>query len=196
MFDASIEPSAAPAPTENGLQPLLELAAVLRAGYERAHIERDDALVFQTFWNVTANDAARKSFDDRRLADTRLADEDRIVLGAAREDLDHAADFLVAADHGIELALFRELSEIAAVTLERLIRAFRVLGRHALRSADALQRGADRIARDSRLFEQLRGRGASGLLGQRDEQVFGADVLVLVAIGFGLRFVRHELQPR
>ena len=32
---------------EHGLQPLLELAAILRAGDERAHVERDDLLVLQ-----------------------------------------------------------------------------------------------------------------------------------------------------
>ena len=67
MFDASIDPSDAPAPTtvcsssmkrtiwpsdcddlvEHGLEPIFELAAVLRAGDERAHVERDDLLVLQ-----------------------------------------------------------------------------------------------------------------------------------------------------
>ena len=32
---------------EHGLQPLLELAAILRAGDERAHVERDDLLVLE-----------------------------------------------------------------------------------------------------------------------------------------------------
>ncbi len=63
MFEASIEPSAAPAPTtvcsssmkrirssarpdlvDHRLQPLLELAAVLRAGDHPGEVERDDAV--------------------------------------------------------------------------------------------------------------------------------------------------------
>ena len=64
MLPASIAPSALPAPTmvcsssmnrmilafllgeivEHGLQPLLELAAELRARDQRAHVEREDAL--------------------------------------------------------------------------------------------------------------------------------------------------------
>ena len=157
MFDASIEPSAAPAPTtvcsssmkrmtwpcgvgdllEHRLQPLLELAAVLRAGDERAHVERDDPLVLQPFGHVAADDALRQPFDDGGLADAGLADEHRVVLGAARQHLDDAADLLVAADHRIELALARQLGQIAAVALERLVGAFGVLVGHALRAADA-----------------------------------------------------------
>ena len=153
MFDASIEPSAAPAPTtvcsssmnrtiwpsrvgdllEHRLQPLLELAAVLRAGDQRAHVERDDPLVLQPLGHVAADDALRQPFDDGGLADAGLADQHRVVLGAAREHLDDAADLLVAADHRIELALARQLGEVAAVALERLVGALRVLVGHALR---------------------------------------------------------------
>jgi hypothetical protein len=72
MLPASIAPSALPAPTigvqlvdetgsgrrlldlgEDGLQPLLELAAVLRAGDQRAHVEREDGpLVLQALGHV------------------------------------------------------------------------------------------------------------------------------------------------
>ena len=48
--------------------------------------------------------ALREPLGDRGLADTGLADQHRVVLRAAREDLDHAADLLVAADHRIELS--------------------------------------------------------------------------------------------
>ena len=108
---------------EHGLEALLELAAVLGAGDQRAHVERDDLLVLETLGHVLADDALGEAFDDRRLADARLADEHRIVLGAAREHLDDAADLLVAADDRIELALARELGEVAAVALERLVGA-------------------------------------------------------------------------
>ena len=82
----------------------------------------------------------REALDDRGLADAGLADEHRVVLGAARQHLDDAADLLVAADDRIELALARQLGEVAAVALERLIGAFGILARHALRAADARER--------------------------------------------------------
>ncbi len=62
---------------EHRLQPFFELAAILRAGDERAHVERDDPLVLEAFGDVAANDASGQSFDDGGLADAGLADEDR-----------------------------------------------------------------------------------------------------------------------
>ena len=50
-----------------------------------------------------------RPFGDRGLADAGLADQHRIVLGPAGEHLDRAADFLVAADHRVELAVARRL---------------------------------------------------------------------------------------
>ena len=140
-FDASIAPSALPAPTsvcissmnrmmspsaavtsdEHGLQPLLELAAIFRAGDQRAHVERHQLLVLQRFRHVAIDDAQRQPFGDRRLADAGLADQHRIVLGAARQHLDGAADFVVAADHRIELAGARIGGQVARIFLQRVI---------------------------------------------------------------------------
>ena len=82
---------------------------------ERAHVERDDALVLEAFGHVALDDPQGEAFGDGRLADARLADQHGIVLRAAREDLDHAADFLIAADDRIELALPGPLDQIDAV---------------------------------------------------------------------------------
>ena len=73
---------------QHGLEALLELAAVLRARDERAHVEREDRLVAQALRHVAAHDALREALDDGRLADARVADQHRVVLGLAREDLD------------------------------------------------------------------------------------------------------------
>ena len=150
---------------EHRLQALLELAAVLRAGDQRAHVERDDPLVLEPFGHVAADDAAGEAFDDGGLADAGLADEHRVVLGAARQHLDDAADLLVAADHRIELALARELGQVAAVALERLVGAFGVLAGDALRAADRSSSACeDRVARDARgRLSSSRGGGAAGL---------------------------------
>ena len=120
---------------EHRLQPLLELAAILGAGDERAHVEREDLLVLQPLGHVAADDPLRQPFDDGRLADAGLADQHRVVLGAAGEHLDDAADFLVAADHRIELALARELGQVAPVAGERLVGGLRVLRGDALVAA-------------------------------------------------------------
>ncbi len=99
-----MSPSSACDLLQHGLQALLELAAIFRAGDQRAHVERQQLLVLEAFGHVTLDDAQRQAFGDGRLADAGLADQDGIVLGAARQNLDGAADLLVAADDGIELA--------------------------------------------------------------------------------------------
>ena len=126
MLPASMAPSpVAPAPTtvcsssmkvttwpselldllEDGLEPLLELAAVLRAGDHRAEVEAISALVAQALGDVAVDDALGQPLDDGGLADAGLADEDGVVLGAAGQHLHDAADLGVAADDRVELAL-------------------------------------------------------------------------------------------
>ncbi len=99
----------------------------LAPAIERAHVERDDALVLQAFGNVAAHDALREPFDDRRLADAGIADQHRIVLGAAREHLNDATNLFVAPDHRIEFAALGFEREVATVALERLVRPFGIL---------------------------------------------------------------------
>ena len=89
---------------EDRLQPLLELAAVLGAGDHRAEVEADEPLVLEALGHVALDDAAGEALDDGGLADAGLADEHRVVLGAARQHLDDPADLLVAPDDRVELA--------------------------------------------------------------------------------------------
>ena len=65
------------------LQPLLELAAVLRAGDEGGQVERVDLLVLQQLGHLVGGDAVGEALDDGGLADARLADQHRVVLLAA-----------------------------------------------------------------------------------------------------------------
>ncbi len=68
---------------QDGLQPLLELSAVLRAGDEGADIEADDPLVFQVFRYIAVDDPLGQPLDDRRLADARFPDQDRDCSSSA-----------------------------------------------------------------------------------------------------------------
>ena len=83
-----------------------------------------------------------------------------IVLGAAGQHLDGAADFLVAADHGVELAVARGLRQVAGIFLQRVIGVF---GRRAIGGA-ALAQGLDRrvevLRRDAALAENAAGLAA------------------------------------
>ena len=181
---------------EHGLQALLELAAVLRTGDQRAHVQRDDLLVAQALRHVAADDALRQPLDDGGLADAGLADQHRIVLGAARQHLNHAADLVVAADDGIELALARDFREVAAVPFERLELALRILIGHALRAAHAGQCRQDGVVRDAVLLQQLRRGRPAARRRQRQQQVLGAGELVLEPPGFVLGRLKDRAQPR
>ena len=137
MFDASTAPCAAPAPTivcsssmkrmivacrlvdllQYRLQPVLELAPVLRPGEERAEIEGEDLLVLQRLRHVALLDPLRQPFHDGRLSDARLADDDGVVLRAPRQHLHHPPDLVVAPDDRVELPLFRLGGEVPAIPL-------------------------------------------------------------------------------
>jgi hypothetical protein len=65
---------------EDCLEPLLELAAVLRPGEERADVERPHTLALEPFGDIACDDPLREPFGDRGLPHARLADEHRIVL--------------------------------------------------------------------------------------------------------------------
>ncbi len=89
---------------DDRFQPLLEIAAIARAGDQRAHVERIDGAVLQHFGHVVLDDLARQALGDGGLADAGIAHEQRIVLLAAAQDLDGALDLALAADQRIDAA--------------------------------------------------------------------------------------------
>ena len=167
------------------LEALLELTAVLGARDERADVEREQALAHQRLGHVAGGDALGQAFDDGRLADARLADEGRVVLGAPREDLDDALDLLEAADDRIELARPRRGGQVHAQLVDdgglaRLavggaLAFLRVRGR-LVQDVDDLR--ADLVQADAERFEHAGG-DALALAHEAEQQVFGADVVVV-----------------
>ena len=169
-------------------QTILELAAVLRAGDHRTKIERDHPHVAQRLRNVAGDDALGESFNDRCLADARFADEDRIVLRAAAEDLHDAANLGIASDDRVELAPPRLGDEIAAVFFEGLVFVFGVLIGDALIAADGLQTFQDVVFADAVNLEDVFRLAAAR---EGEEQVFGGDVLVTHPLGTLLSSVEN-----
>ena len=133
---------------EHRFQPLFELAAIFGPGDQRAHVEGEQLLVANRLGHVAVDDAQRKPLDDRRLADSGLADQDRIVLGPARQHLDRAAYFLVTADDRIEFAGAGGLGQVAGVFLQCVIGVFsaRGIGRPAL--AQVVDSGVQNLRRN------------------------------------------------
>ena len=101
-------------------QALLEIAAIARAGEQRAHVEREHRRGRKDLRHLAVDDALCQSFGDRGLPDAGLANEQRVVLLAAAQHLDGAVDFGITSDHRIDLAVARFLVEVDAIGLERL----------------------------------------------------------------------------
>ena len=156
---------------EHGLQPLLELAAVLRAGEHRADVEGDEALGLQALGHVAVGDAPGEALDDGRLADAGLADQHRVVLRPPREHLDDAADLVVAPDDRVDLALAGAGREVLAVALERLELVLGVLRRDAVRAAHLLQH-----------LQQLLGADAEAVVHGEQQVLDGQEVVAQVLL--------------
>ena len=120
---------------EHGFQALFEVTAVFGTGQQGAHVQRIHDGILQDFRHIALRDAIGQAFGDGRLAHARLADEQRIVLAAAAQDLDHAVDFFLAADQRVDLAfgsglvqVLRELVERAFLRLALDRRVFHAFG--------------------------------------------------------------------
>ena len=174
---------------EHGLEPVLELAAVLRAGDHRADVERDEPLVAQALGHVALDDAAREALRDRGLADARLTDEHGVVLRAARQHLDDAPDLLVASDDGVELALARLLGEVAAVLLERLVLLLGVVARDAVTAAHVGERVEHGVVGDAQPAEEVA--DPTGDLAHREQHVLGGEVVVAEVLALRVGRLEH-----
>src|SRR5581483_5692602 len=183
----------------DGLQPLLELAAILRSRHESAQIQLEEALVGQNVGHVMGDDLLREALDNGRLADTGLADQHGVVLGAARENLDDSLDLLLAPDDGIELRLPRQLREVAGELVEhRRLRA--LLGARRVLVTEQRERLLSHLVQTrAERFEDLGGDGLT-FFHQTEQQVLRTDVVVAELPRFfdgeledalGLRGERH-----
>ena len=150
---------------------------------------RDDALVFEAFGHVGVDDPQGQALGDGRLAHAGLADQHGIVFRPPREHLHDAADFLVAADHRIELSLPCPLDQVDSVSLQRLKLAFRRLIGHARAAADGLQDLQQVVGGDGVEFQDVLGLRID--LRQRQQEVFGRDELVLHHVGLALGGLQH-----
>ena len=169
---------------QHRFQPLFELAAELGTGQQQGHVEHQHALVLQGVGHFAGDDALRQAFDDGRLAHAGLADQHRVVLGAPLQHLDGAADFVVAADHRVELALPGALGQVERVFLQGLALAFGIGAVDLLAATHGIDRGFERLARQAVFFGKRA--EASLAVGRREQEHLAGDELV-AALG-GLLF--------
>ena len=110
------------------LEALLELTAILGARNETRQVERPDILVHEVLGHVAGGDLLGQTLDDGRLAHAGIAQDERVVLGAARKNFHHTLDFLFAADHRIEFAVARLLRKVGRELLKCIGTAPLLLG--------------------------------------------------------------------
>ncbi|GBD15067.1 hypothetical protein HRbin25_00955 [bacterium HR25] len=170
---------------QDGLEPLLELAAELGAGHHGGHVQGQEPLPLEVLGDVAADHPLGQPLHDGGLAHARLADEDGVVLGAAVEDLHHPLYLLLPADDGVQLPLAGQLRQVGGVALQGLVAGLRPGGVDAVAAADVGQGAVDLLAVDAELAQNAPGL-AFPLIGHGDEEVVHADVLVLEAPGLGV----------
>jgi hypothetical protein len=100
------------------LEALLELALDARTGLQEAHIQGEYGYVPDGRGHILFGDFERQPFDERSFADPRFADQNRIVLTAPGEDIDHLPDLDIAAKHRVDLAIARLLRDVRGETRE------------------------------------------------------------------------------
>ena len=139
------------------LQALLEVAAIARAGEQRAHVEREHCRAVEHLRDVRIDDLAGEALGDRGLADAGIADQQRIVLLPAAQDLDRALHLGLAADQRIDAPVPRLPVEVDAISFQgaflflRIAVVLRFLGiaRLVLLVGPARQARRDRSAQDA-----------------------------------------------
>ncbi len=122
---------------------------------------------------------------DRGLADARLADEGRVVLGSSRQDLDDPLDLLLSADDGIQLSCAGGVGQVDPELVDGrgLAGPLRLLGAGPGRRAlgqDPDDLVADLVEIDAQRLQDARG-DALALADQSEQQVLRPDVVVAEA---------------
>ena len=140
---------------DHALQTFFKFAFVLRARHEGTHIERIQAATLQAHGHVAAHDTLGQALNDGRLTRTRLTDEDGVVLRASRQDLQHAANLLVASDDGVKASFAGFADEVARILLQGLIGVFARGRVHAVATAQFLDGCLQGVGLHASVCQQL-----------------------------------------
>ena len=202
------------------LDALFKLTAILGPGNHHREVKHHDPLVAQQLGDFPTDDHLSEAFDDRGLAHARFTEQHGIVLLTATENLDHTFNLVRATDHRIEFVLASQFGEIAAEAVEgrclalaRLAAATTTSAPTTAAAAFLSPRAAAPFATVHTVAEQVQHffsyvfefqpevhqdlRGHTFLLtDQPQEQVFGADVVVVEVPRLFHRVLDHLLGAR
>jgi hypothetical protein len=156
------------------LQPLLELALVLRPRHHGRQVHGEDPAALEERGHRVVHHREREALGDRRLAHARLAHQHRVVLAAPCEHLDRGQDLPRAPDDRIQPAPAR---------IRRQVRA-ELGGRGSPAARRRRARGPGTRTRGQRL--------GGAQLSQRGEQPGALDVQLLARLGRQPAVRRHQ----
>lgn len=103
------------------LHAAFKLPPELRARDEGREIHEIDLFVLKLIRDVLVGNFLCKALSDGSLTDTWFADETRVILLAAVENLDDTLRLLFAADDAVKLAVTRFLRQILAVGVKEFM---------------------------------------------------------------------------
>ena len=106
---------------DDRFESFLKLALILGAGNQCAHVERIDLFHLQVFGYIAAHDTLCQALNDGGFACARLADEDRVVLGASAQDLQHSTDFVITTDDRVEFALTGTFVKVDGILAQSIV---------------------------------------------------------------------------
>ena len=98
---------------DHRLQARFELTSKLRARDERTRIELPQAGAREVRGDIAAREPLREGADQRRLSDPRFADDQRVVFGAALDNLQQTTKLRIPPNRRVERACPRYGDEIA-----------------------------------------------------------------------------------
>ena len=74
----------------------------------------------------------RQSFYNRGFTHPRLSNQNRVVFGTARQNVQYPANFLLPPDNRIKFAVSGAFIEVYGIFVQRIVRFFRALARHSV----------------------------------------------------------------
>ena len=180
---------------DHRLQPLFELAAELCPGNEQAHVYRNHALAFEWLGHLARSDTLGEAFDDGRLTDARLANQHRIVLGAAHQDFHEPQNLVFAANDRIELAVGGQRGQIDTIFFERLEATLGSRAVDGSTTAHFIKSTGEYVALQASALGSL-GQLVVGIGQQRQQQMLGTGELIAPLLSISKRLVERVFGPR
>mmetsp|Transcript_9636 Transcript_9636/g.12553 ORF Transcript_9636/g.12553 Transcript_9636/m.12553 type:complete len:245 (-) Transcript_9636:801-1535(-) len=120
---------------QNSLETFFEFTTHTSTSHKCTKVESNQtAWWFEGIGDIPSNHTLCNTFRNRCLADTRISNEDRIILGSTRQDLNSPTNFVVSPNDRIELSLFGTFRKINAIFKQGVIHTFSTtsIGRSSL----------------------------------------------------------------